>query len=360
MILFAFIIGICLVGVLSSDGADAADGDFNVDGIEYQIVSETNGTVKITDYTGSATELTIPSEVTNESVQYSVTSIGNRAFVGCDSLTSVTIPDSVTSIGYEAFGECSTLTSITIPNSVTSIGNRAFYGCSSLTSITIPDSVTSIGYLAFYGCTALSGIDVSDDNLNYKSDDEVAKAMAQFGHHKDYIYSTRHFGPHDITTRDVATGVTRKNVAKKYGVNFRAIPKAGVLEGIDLVRRMLLNATFDGDKCLQGLRALKEYHKTWNDKMQLYEDKPCHDWSSHGADGFRYVCQAIIAFIDNRAAQKSKLTPEADHDYNPFREKAMRMELKDGERARRIPKKHYHPDSTLLKYADTQYDTFKY
>lgn len=191
-------------------------------------------------------------------------------------------------------------------------------------------------------------------------DEEIAKAMAQYDHHKDYIYATRHFGPHDITTRDVATGVTRKNVAKKYGVNFRSIPKAAVLEGIDLVRRMLLNATFDGDKCLQGIRALKEYHKEWNDKMQLYEDKPCHDWSSHGADGFRYLCQAIIAFIDNRAATKSKLAPEADHDYNPFRDKAMRMEQKDGERARRIPKKHYHPDSTLIKYADTSYDTFKY
>jgi intein/homing endonuclease len=55
-----------------------------------------------------------------------------------------------------------------------------------------------------------------------------------------------------------------------------------VAEGIDLVRRMLLKVTFDGDKCLTGIRAMKEYHKEFNEKTQMYDEKPCHDWSSHG------------------------------------------------------------------------------
>ena len=62
---------------------------------------------------------------------------------------NVIIPDGVTSIGDYAFEGCISLTSITIPDSVTSIGSNAFNGCSSLTSITIPDSVTSIGANAF-------------------------------------------------------------------------------------------------------------------------------------------------------------------------------------------------------------------
>lgn len=82
----------------------------------------------------------------------------------------VVIPEGVTSIGDRSFWNCSSLTNITIPASVTSIGELAFYRCG-LTSVTIPASMTNIGAGAFLCCKGLSDKDgfviVNDILLDY-------------------------------------------------------------------------------------------------------------------------------------------------------------------------------------------------
>ncbi|MFR5837001.1 MAG: leucine-rich repeat protein [Segatella copri] len=88
----------------------------------------------------------------------SVTSIGDRAFSCCRSLSEIVISSSVTSIGDLAFSDCDSLSEIVIPSSVTSIGDLAFSDCRSLSKIVIPSSVTSIGDYAFLGCRSLSEI----------------------------------------------------------------------------------------------------------------------------------------------------------------------------------------------------------
>ena len=92
-----------------------------------------------------------------------VTTIGQMAFRGSNSLTSVTIPDSVTSIARYAFFYCKNLTKITIPESVTSIEHGTFQHCESLTSITIPESVISIGEKAFKG-TGLTTVSIPNED----------------------------------------------------------------------------------------------------------------------------------------------------------------------------------------------------
>lgn len=95
--------------------------DAEIDGICYNF-NGTEATVISGGNPYTTTEIVIPETVTYNETEYSVTSIGNSAFYGFSSLTSITIPNSITTIGNDAFYFCSGLTSIAIPNSVTNIG----------------------------------------------------------------------------------------------------------------------------------------------------------------------------------------------------------------------------------------------
>ena len=142
--------GILLTSVLTAQ-------TFTFEGLKYRVID--NNSVKVCRQDSSAISGTvnIPSAVTYNNNTYSVTAIGDYAFIVCTRLISVTIPNSVTSIGQGAFFRCSGLTSISIPNSVTSIGAEAFRSCS-FVSVTIPNSVTSVGSHAFINCTMLTSV----------------------------------------------------------------------------------------------------------------------------------------------------------------------------------------------------------
>ncbi len=132
----------------------------------YNITDASNKTVEVTyEYQGNSSNysslpgaVTIPATVSYNGTTYSVTSIGEEAFLSCYALTQVTIGNSVTSIGDGAFSSCYALTQVNIPDGVESIGAGVFYGCSKLTQVTIPNSVTSIGSSAFSGCAALTQV----------------------------------------------------------------------------------------------------------------------------------------------------------------------------------------------------------
>ena len=142
--------------LLALIAATASAYDFESEGIYYNILSEDDRTVEVTespyDYAG---DITISAEVTYDGGTYSVTAIGEQAFGWCDDLTSVSMP-SVTAIGDRAFYDCDALTSVSMPMATT-IGNYAFNWCSALTSVEMP-AVTTIGYMAFNDCSALTSV----------------------------------------------------------------------------------------------------------------------------------------------------------------------------------------------------------
>lgn len=221
--LISLLVAVCMMITmlpLSAVTAFAADtaaptGTAIVNGCEYDYkINTADGTATITKFRApddhGSYDITIPTAFG----RFPVTDIGDYAFSGCHSLTtlslgeniktigsyafydctqitgSVTIPQSVTSIGKKAFlqcihlktlsfGEniktnietigddafyyCIELESVTIPQSVTSIGNDAFGQCHDLQSLTIKDAATSIGHRAFLGCTSLETISLGEN-----------------------------------------------------------------------------------------------------------------------------------------------------------------------------------------------------
>ncbi|MCH5165111.1 MAG: leucine-rich repeat protein [Clostridiales bacterium] len=96
----------------------------------------------------------------------SLTSLSERMFYGCSSLTNVTVPNTVKSMGAGVFAECSALTSVTLSNKLTSIPADAFAN-TALTAIAIPQDVTSIGARAFMN-TDLTSITLSNSESSSK------------------------------------------------------------------------------------------------------------------------------------------------------------------------------------------------
>ena len=127
----------------------AASAETGTDGLQYSYNDE-DLTATVSDYTGAATEIVIPAEVTHEDKTYKVTAIGGYAFWGNSTLTRVTIPEGVTTIEGYAFIGCPSLTNVIIPEGVTYIGPFAFSGCTSLKSVSLPASLTECDQ-AFYG-----------------------------------------------------------------------------------------------------------------------------------------------------------------------------------------------------------------
>lgn len=143
---------------------------FTIDYINYS-TSGNNATIVGVLNPPSNWNLVIPETVTNASIVYNVTSIGNDAFRNKTQIISVTIGNLVTTIGTYAFSGCNQITSVLISNSVTSIGEGAFYACIKLRTINIPNLLQVIEAYTFRGCENLENLifPASITTINYSA-----------------------------------------------------------------------------------------------------------------------------------------------------------------------------------------------
>ena len=113
------------------------------------------------------------------------------------------------------------------------------------------------------------------------------------------LYYGQHFWPHDGKKRSADTGKELHQTAKDMGLIVTLLNREKkVTDGIERVRKMLPDCTYDEKECKKGIEAMEHYQRKKNEHMSTEEktqfsDIPLHDWSSNCADSARYVSMAI-------------------------------------------------------------------
>ena len=115
--------------------------------------------------------------------------------------------------------------------------------------------------------------------------DHYAKVLLD----KEYHYE-QHILPHDVQVKELGTGKSRLETLDALGIrNIEIAPKLAVEDGIQAARTMIPKCWFDADNCTRGIEALRQYRRDFDEKLKTWRGRPLHDWTSHGADAFRYL-----------------------------------------------------------------------
>lgn len=115
-----------------------------------------------------------------------------------------------------------------------------------------------------------------------------ARILDEYRRETGCVYDL-HVAPHDIQARELTTGMSRLETARRIGLSFRVAPRLSLESGIEAVRMILSRCWFDESRCEQGIKCLENYRKQYNEKYKVYGDKPFHDYTSHAADAFRML-----------------------------------------------------------------------
>lgn len=108
--------------------------------------------------------------------------------------------------------------------------------------------------------------------------------------------------PHDVSVRELGTGKSRLEMLQGAGLSVDVLPRLSVDDGIQSVRRLLPKCWFNMPRVRQGVDCLRNYRREFDEKRNVFYEKPLHDWASHGSDAFRYLAIGL----DNTQSSWSK------------------------------------------------------
>jgi len=151
--------------------------------------------------------------------------------------------------------------------------------------------------LGFRDDTAIWWYQVVRDEIHvldyHASSGQDIKFYAEVIASRLYRYGT-HWLPHDARAKTLASGGKSiiEQLAEHLDIKTLAIvPDLSVQDGIQAVRRMLPRVWFN-PACEEGIEALRQYQREWDEDKKAFREKARHDWTSHPADAFRMLAVA--------------------------------------------------------------------
>jgi len=112
----------------------------------------------------------------------------------------------------------------------------------------------------------------------------------------------KNFAPHDIEVRELSTGKSRRDAAARLGIVFETVERPqNKQEAIEALRRLMPRLWFDKSRAALLIKALRSYHREFDEKRQVFLSRPQHDWSSNLADAGQTFA---LAWDDNIAGPK--------------------------------------------------------
>jgi phage terminase large subunit len=100
-----------------------------------------------------------------------------------------------------------------------------------------------------------------------------------------------HYFPHDIKHREFTTGKSRLQALAALGIEAVVVPESNVLDGINVMRRMLGRTWIDANRCDRGIEALRQYRREYDHRLKDWKNNPLHDFASHASDALRvFAC----------------------------------------------------------------------
>ena len=133
----------------------------------------------------------------------------------------------------------------------------------------------------------------------------------------------KHFAPHDIAVQEFGSGITRLEKAKRLGLKFEtkmdrlghtmsAVPNISIMDGIETCRSTFAKIWIDEVNCKDLIKALENYRQEYDARTKTYANRPLHNWASHYADAFRYLCLSLPKTQDGLSAE------DLDRQYNQY------------------------------------------